>query len=104
MIRSLLGLACEAAAIIVVVEGAAAAVVVVHCGGLIEAGGGGKLVTLMLAADDAKDAAGGTELPLLPELPMVSAACAAVDLLTHFSIWPFNTSRRLNFLPQRGHG
>ena len=97
-----------AAAIVVVVV---VVVVVVHCDGLIDAGGGGKLVTLMLAAEAANEAAeaaseaaGGIELPLLPVPPMVRAAWAAVDLLTHFSMWPFKTSRLLNFLPQRGQG
>ena len=94
------------AAAVVAVAGAAVVdvVVVVHCDGLIDAGGGGKLVTLMLAAEAASEATGRTELPLLPEPPMVRAACAAVDLLTHFSMWPFRTSRLLNFLPQRGQG
>ena len=95
------------AAAVVAVAGAAVVDVVVdiiHCDGLIDAGGGGKLVTLMLAAEAASEATGRTELPLLPEPPMVRAACAAVDLLTHFSMWPFRTSRLLNFLPQRGQG
>ena len=94
------------AAAVVAVAGAAVVdvVVVVHCDGLIDAGGGGKLVTLMLAAEAASEATGRTELPLLPEPPMERAACAAVDLLTHFSMWPFRTSRLLNFLPQRGQG
>ena len=56
----------------------------------------------MLAAVAANEAAG--ELPLLPVPPMTMAAWAAVDLLTHFSMWPFRTSRLLNFLPQRGQG
>ena len=31
-------------------------------------------------------------------------AAMAADLLTHFSMWPLRTSRRLNLRPQRVHG
>ncbi len=41
------------------------------------------------AAVAAKEAVGGTALPLLPDPPIVIAAWTAVDLLTHFSMWPF---------------
>ena len=37
---------------------------------------------------------------LLAEL----AGDPATDLFMHFSMWPFRTSRRLNFLPQSWHG
>ena len=33
-----------------------------------------------------------------------AAAAPAADLLTHFSMCPFSTSLRLNFLPQSEHG
>jgi hypothetical protein len=89
-------------AVVAVAFVAGAVVVAAHCDGLIEVGGG-KLVTLMLAADAAieteeaaseaavaaKEAVGGTALPLLPDPPIVIAAWTAVDLLTHFSMWPF---------------
>ncbi len=42
--------------------------------------------------------------PPLPLLPMAIAAAAMEDLLTHFSMWPFKTSRRLNFRPQSEQG
>ncbi len=83
----------------------------------MEVGGGGKLVTLMLPAAAAIEAAiEAAEIwlpppptpPLLPAplplLPMAIAAAAMEDLLTHFSMWPFNTSRRLNFRPQSEQG
>ena len=47
-------------------------------------------------------------LPLLPPVPgpmaIAAVAAATVDLFAHFSMWPFRTSLRLNFLPQRGQG
>jgi hypothetical protein len=94
--------AVVAVAVVAVAFVADAVVVPAHCDGLIEVGGG-KLVTLMLAADAAietveaaseaavaaKEAVGGIALPLLPDPPIVIAAWTAVDLLTHFSMWPF---------------